>query len=75
MDLMSSMNANHFDIENVTYFVLHVIYNRPKREKSPGDSCCAMLYVKKDEKKVYTYKITAARSKFLNYENIASTFS
>ena len=26
MDLMSSMNTDHVDIEKVTYFVLHVIY-------------------------------------------------
>ena len=38
MDLMSSMNTDHVDIEKVTYFVLHVIYNRLEREKSPGDS-------------------------------------
>ena len=38
MDLMSSMNTDHVDIEKVTYFVLHVIYNRPEREKSPGDT-------------------------------------
>ena len=30
MDLMPSMNTDHLDIEKVTYFVLHVIYNRPK---------------------------------------------
>ena len=72
---MSSMNTDHVDIEKVTYFVLQVIYNRPKREKAPGDSRYAMLYVGKGEKKVCTYKITAARSKVLNYENIASTFS
>ena len=34
---MLSMNTDHVDIEKVTYFVLHVIYSRPKREKSPGD--------------------------------------
>ena len=51
MDLMSSMNTDHVDIEKVTYFVLHVIYNRPKREKSPGDSHYAILYVRKSEKK------------------------
>ena len=51
MDLMSSMNTDHVDIEKVTYFVLHVIYNRPKRGKSPGDSHYAMLYVRKSEKK------------------------
>ena len=37
MDLMSSMNTDHDDIEKVTYFVLHVIYNCPKQETSPGD--------------------------------------
>ena len=60
----------------VTYFV-YVIHNRPKREKSPGDSRNAMcaMYVGKGEKKACTYKITAARSKVFNYENIASTFS
>ena len=45
INLMSSMSADDFDIEKVTYFVLHIIYNRPKREKSSGDSRYAMLYV------------------------------
>ena len=31
MDLMSSMNTDHADIEKVTHFVLHVIYNGPTR--------------------------------------------
>ena len=31
MDLMSSMNTDHDDIEKVTYFVLHLIYSCPKR--------------------------------------------
>ena len=54
MDLMSSMNTDHVDIEKVTYFVLHVIYNRPKRATSPGD-------IEKAKKmKVCTYKIIAA---------------
>ena len=51
MDLLSSMNTDHADIEKVMYFMLHAIYNRPKRDKSPGDSRYAMLYVGKDEKK------------------------
>ena len=34
---MSSMNTNHADIEKVTHFVLHIIYSRPKQEKSPPD--------------------------------------
>ena len=31
------MNTNDVDLEKVIYFVLHVIYNRPKQEKSPED--------------------------------------
>ena len=33
--------------------MLHVIYNRPKREKSPGNLRYAMRYVGKDEKKKF----------------------
>ena len=40
MDLTSSINTDHVDIEKVTYFVLNVIDNRPKREKSPGNTVC-----------------------------------
>ena len=47
---MSFMNTDHVGIENVTYFVLHVIYNRPKREQPPRDRY-EMLYVGKGEKK------------------------
>ena len=31
--------------------MLHAIYNRPKREKSPGDTRYAMLYIGKEKKK------------------------
>ena len=72
---MSSMNIDHVNIKKVTHFVLYVIYNRPKGAKSPGDSRYAMLMLEKAKKKVCNYKITAARSKAFNYENIASTFS
>ena len=47
MDLISSINTDHVDIEKLRYFVLHVICKRPRREKSPGNSCYAMLYVGK----------------------------
>ena len=70
------MNTDHVHIEKVTYFVLHLIYNRPKREKSPGDATlCNAVCWKERKKKVCTYKITIARSKFRNYENIPCTFS
>ena len=66
------MNTYHPDIEKVTYFVLHVSYNRPKQEKSPADSRYAMLYVGKGGKRICTNKITATRSKVLNYKYISS---
>ena len=34
---MSSMNTDNADIEKATHFVLHQIYNRSKRDTSPGD--------------------------------------
>ena len=37
MDLMSSMNTDNADIEKAMHFVLHLIYNRSKRDTSPGD--------------------------------------
>ena len=45
-----SMNTDHVDIEKVMYFVLHVIYNRPKRGKSPRKiamRCCMLEKAKK----------------------------
>ena len=74
MDLMPSMNTDHVDIEKVTYFALHVIYNCPKRDKSPTSLYDAVCW-KRRKRKVCTYKITVTRSKVFNYENIASTFS
>ena len=41
------MNTDHVDIEKLRYFVWHIICKRPRREKSPGNSCYAMLYVGK----------------------------
>ena len=72
---MSSMNTDHADIEKVTYFMLHVITivrNEKNHLEIVAMRCCML---EKANKKVRTYKITAARSKVLNYENIASTFS
>ena len=53
INLMSSMNTDDVAIEKVTYFVLHVIYNHPKWEKSPGVSGYAMLYLEKTKKSLH----------------------
>ena len=34
-------------------FVLHIVYNRPNREKTPGENRYVMLFVKKGKKKVF----------------------
>ena len=47
------MNTDDVAIEKVTYFVLHVIYNHPKWEKSPGVSRYAMLYLEKTKKSLH----------------------
>ena len=44
------MNNGNADVDKVIDFVLHIIYNRPLREKKPGDSRYAMLFVKKGKK-------------------------
>ena len=65
MDLTSSMNTDHVDIEKVTYFVLHIIYNRPKREKNTW-RCCMLEKAKKTkplppDQKSLTMKILRAQ--------------
>ena len=32
-----TMQSGNVDIDKVTGFVLHIIYNRPLREKTPGE--------------------------------------
>ena len=48
--LLESMLGGNADIDQVVDFVLHVIYNRPLCEKTPGDSRYAMLIIKKGKK-------------------------
>ena len=37
-NLLSSLSTDQANIPDVMDFIIHVIYNRPNREKSPGDS-------------------------------------
>ena len=49
--LLLSLKEKSANIKEVTDFILHTVYNRPKREKTPGDSRYAMLFVGKGNKK------------------------
>ena len=48
--LLESMLSGNANIDQVVDFVLHIIYHRPLREKTPGDSRYAVLFVKKGKK-------------------------
>ena len=52
-NLLSSLATLRVDAAQITDFVLQIVYNRPKREKTPGESRYAMLFVKKRKKKVF----------------------
>ena len=52
--LLTSMKSQDVDISAVTKFVLQVIYNRPKKEKTPGESRYQMLFTGKGSKKKFS---------------------
>ena len=54
MILLSSLDSTDADVDKVIDFTLHVIYNRPKKEKTPGDSRYAMLFSGKGKKRKFT---------------------
>ena len=47
---ISSLSTSNLDYNNIIDFVLRVIYNRPKTEKTPGQSRYSMLFVKRKGK-------------------------
>ena len=52
MSLLSSLQSLQADVNAVTDFILHVVYSRPKKEKTPGDSRYAMLFTGKGTKRI-----------------------
>ena len=52
--LLDTLAQPHARCEEIIDFILHVIYNRPKREKTPGDSRYAMMMSGKGKKKKFT---------------------
>ena len=53
INLLSSLATLRVGVAQIIAFVLHIVCNRPKREKTPGESRYAMLFVKKGKKKVF----------------------
>ena len=50
---LKSLNHRNANIEEVIEFVLRIIYNRPKSEKTLGDARYNMLFVKSKDKKKF----------------------
>ena len=54
INLLSSLATLKVDVaQSVDFFFLSIAYNRPKREKTPGESRYTRLFVKKGKKKVF----------------------
>ena len=51
--LIQSVKVLNPKFLEVTDFVLHERYNQPSNENTPGNSCYAMLFVKKGKKKKF----------------------
>ena len=49
--LLSSIQSGQPNIKDVTNFVLHIIYNRPLKEKTPGEARYNMMMQKKKQQK------------------------
>ena len=55
-DLLRSLQTENAIVSEVIDFAIHIIYNRPNHERTPGDSRYAMLFVKivkRGNKKVF----------------------
>ena len=50
-NLLSSLANLRVDAAQITDFVMQIVYNRPKREKTPGESRYAMLFVEKGKRR------------------------
>ena len=53
INLLSSIATVRVDVAQIIDFVLHIVYHRPKREKKPGESRYAMLFVKNMKRNVF----------------------
>ena len=52
-DLLRSLQTENAIVSKVIDFVIHIIYNRPNCERTPGHSRYALLFIKRGNKKVF----------------------
>ena len=53
INLLSSLATVKVDVAQIIDFVLHIVYNKPKWDKTPSESRYAMLFVQQRKKKVF----------------------
>ena len=51
--LLLTMTSEIINIDEITKFILHIIYNRPLKEKSPGESRYRMFLTRKASSKTF----------------------
>ena len=71
--LIYFLSSKKADIAEVIDFILHVVYNRPKREKSPGENRYTMLKGKKKKKFVET-KLLPPGEQSLHMKTLIANF-
>ena len=49
--MLSTLATVRIDIAQIVDIVVHIVCNRPKREKTPGESRYALLFIKKGGKR------------------------
>ena len=52
-DLLRSLQTENAIVSKVIDFVICITYNRPNHERIPGNSRYALLFVKRENKKVF----------------------
>ena len=62
VSVLSSMKSENVDIPVVIKFIIQIIYNRPKTEKTPGENCYQMLSKQKGNKKGNKKKFLPTKS-------------
>ena len=78
VNLLTFLAAVRVDVAQIIDFVLHIVYNRPKKQKKPGESRYVMLFVKKGKKKVFvqtkqlppderSLRIKISRANYISY--------
>ena len=57
-NLLDSLGTTDPNFSEISEFVIHTIYNRPKKERTLGESRAAMLFVQQNTKKGKKYRST-----------------